>query len=238
MAMAIPKILHQTSKTADIGEACRPYQEKLIRLHPDWQYHLWTDADNLEFVRKEFPDFLDTFVALPKPIMRADVIRYLLMYKIGGLYMDTDYEMLKPFDLLDYPAVVPCEFPGEPGRKSFCNSLFASAPGNIFFKYLIDDLKAKPPLTGDVDVLHATGPQFVTRIYYARGGTQLPVYTPAPELFSPQTPRNHRERRAIIAKGVAYGIHHCHGTWREWSPLYRLKVAAGRLYRRLPDLIP
>ena len=58
--------------------------------------------DNLAFVKSEYPDFVDVFVGLPKNIMRADVIRYLLMDKLGGLYLDTDYEMLKPFDLIDH----------------------------------------------------------------------------------------------------------------------------------------
>ncbi len=233
--MAIPKLIHQTAKTREVTDRCKPYQQRLIALHPDWEYHLWTDEDNLAFVKSEFPDFLDVFTSLPKPIMRADVIRYLLMYKLGGLYLDTDYEMLKPFDLLDYEAVLSWESSHKPvpGGDLLCNCIFASTPGHPLFKLMIDDLKSNPPLAEDPDVISATGPKFVTRIFHRAKDLGLPVYTPSTELFSPLTPRNEREYRAILSDGVAYGIHHCYGSWREWSLLQRARVAAGRLYRKI-----
>ena len=39
--------------------------------------------------------------------MRADVIRYLIMYKIGGVYLDLDYEVLKPFEFGDHKLILP-----------------------------------------------------------------------------------------------------------------------------------
>lgn len=233
--MAIPKLIHQTAKTREIPDECEAYQERLLDLHPGWKYHLWTDEDNFAFVKSEFPDFFDVFTSLPRPIMRADVIRYLLMYRLGGLYLDTDYEMLKPFDLLDYDAVLPWESSHKPvpGGNLLCNCIFASEPGHPLFKMMIDDLKANPPLSPDVDVISATGPKFVTRIFHRAEGLKLSVYTPPTELFSPLTPRNRREYRAILRGGTAYGIHHCHGSWREWSLLERAKMLAGRTYRRL-----
>ncbi len=102
----IPKLIHQTAKTRDLPADCLEYVEQLKRLHPDWTYKLWTDEDNLEFVTREFPEFLETYQAFPRNIMRADVIRYLIMYRLGGFYLDTDYEMLKPFDLCDREIVL------------------------------------------------------------------------------------------------------------------------------------
>ena len=230
--MAIPRLIHQTAKTRELTPQCEVYQRKLLSLHPDWQYHLWTDEDNLGFVSREFPDFLETFVSLPKPIMRADVIRYLLMYKLGGLYLDTDYEMLRPFDLLNFEAVLPWESCKYQGEGILCNSIFASVPGHPLFKLMIDDLKANPPLGPNLNVLQATGPEFVTRVYRRAAGLNLQIYMAPKELFSPPTPCNEREYRAIIRDGVAYGIHHCHGSWREWTLLQRAKMAVGRVYRR------
>jgi len=39
--------------------------------------------------------------------MRADVIRYLITYRIGGLYLDLDYEMLQPFRHTDKELMLP-----------------------------------------------------------------------------------------------------------------------------------
>jgi len=62
----IPKLIHQTAKTQEIPEKWRSFQFKLKSLHPDWTYRLWTDKDNLDFVTREFPDFLKVYQSLPK----------------------------------------------------------------------------------------------------------------------------------------------------------------------------
>jgi len=126
----IPKLIHQTAKTGELPEECKPYVEKLKALHPDWTYKLWTDEDNLQLVKTRMPEFLDVYLKLPKNIMRADVIRYVYMYKLGGLYLDTDYEMLKPFDFNQHDIVLPWEITDENGKGTrVANSIFASVPG-------------------------------------------------------------------------------------------------------------
>lgn len=229
----IPKLIHQTAKTADLPKRLRGFQRRVQELHPGWTYKLWTDADNLAFVKGEFPDFLETFQKLPRNIMRADVIRYLLMYRLGGLYLDTDYEMLKPFDMLDHDIVLPWETSGElgAGNDLLCQAFFASSPGRPFFKMLIDELKANPPLEG-ADVEKSTGPGFVTRMYRRASEQGMKIYTPQRPLFSPPSPRSPREYKKILAEGVAYGIHHCDGSWRDFTLRQRVRNKLSRIYHR------
>jgi mannosyltransferase OCH1-like enzyme len=216
----IPRLIHQTAKTRDIPRKWREYQAKVQQLHPDWSYRLWTDEDNLAFVRTEFPEFLHTFQRLPKNIMRADVIRYLLLYKLGGLYLDLDYEMLKPFDLLEHEVVLPWE------RDGACvsNAFMAAAPGNRFFKMVIDDLAANPPLNAGVaEVENSTGPKYLTKMLPRALEAGAEVHSPSGPLFSPPSPRSPRQYRKIVRENVAYGIHHCDGTWREHSIPRRIR---------------
>ena len=93
----IPKIIHQTWKTDIPPSKWIPFIEKVKKLNPEWEYILWTDADNDEFVKTNFPDFYNVFNNFSRGIMRADVIRYLIMYKIGGVYLDLDYEVFENF---------------------------------------------------------------------------------------------------------------------------------------------
>jgi inositol phosphorylceramide mannosyltransferase catalytic subunit len=234
----IPKLIHQTAKTADIPEQWRAYQQKVRDLHPDWTYRLWTDDDNLALVKSELPDFVDVFTKLPKNIMRADVIRYVLMYLRGGLYLDLDYEMLKPLgDLAKYDCVLAMETPGGFGPESrVANAFFASAPGHPFFKAVLDELRASPPIgTPDVEVLGATGPAFISRVLHERfrgdhSGLNMRI---APrEWFDPRVPRSARQYRAVVNAGVAYGIHYCHGTWRNYSLRQRLRNQLGAFVRK------
>jgi mannosyltransferase OCH1-like enzyme len=231
----IPKLIHQTAKTADLPENLRVYQRKVQALHPDWTYKLWTDDDNLALMRDELPEYLDVYTRLPKNIMRADMIRYAILYRRGGLYLDTDYEMLKPYDLLTHGCVLPVETPGdfEPNGR-LGNAILASSPGHLFFKAVLDELRANPPLTVDPDdggrsVLMTTGPHFISEVLHRLSGCeQMNIFLPHKELFHPNTPRNPREYQAILDRGSAYGVHHCAGSWREYTfrQLLRQKVSA------------
>jgi mannosyltransferase OCH1-like enzyme len=218
---AIPKIIHQTARTRDISREWSCFQAKVLALHPGWEYRFWTDDDNWRFVHREFPEFFSVYVALPKSICRADVIRYLIMYKIGGLYLDLDYEMLKPFDLLHHTLVLPYSRQRDAGDDCnlLGNSFFASVPGHPFWKSLIDSVAADPPQGDDIDVESATGPRFVTRIYGAQQSTASGIITPHRQLFHPPIPRSARQYRTMVRCGESYGIHHCHGTWRSREPL-------------------
>jgi inositol phosphorylceramide mannosyltransferase catalytic subunit len=235
----IPKLIHQTARTPDLPEKLRVYQRKVQELHPDWAYKLWTDEDNLALMRDELPEYLDTYTRLPKNIMRADMIRYAILYRRGGLYLDTDYEVLKPFDLAQYDCVLPVETEGEFGEGSrICNAFLASAPGHPFFKMVLDELRANPPLNipqgdGGTSVLTTTGPHFISDVLRRLPNRDaLNIALPRKALFNPPTPTNPRQYRAIVNSGVAYGIHHCVGSWREYTLPQRVRHHLSRLVRR------
>ena len=92
----IPKIIHQTWKNSSLPDNIRSYTNRVKRLHPQWDYVLWTDEENEKLVRTHYPAYLHTYKTFPKNIIRADIIRYLILHRHGGLYLDLDYEMLKP----------------------------------------------------------------------------------------------------------------------------------------------
>jgi mannosyltransferase OCH1-like enzyme len=94
----IPRTVHQTWRDADIPEPLRSHAETWRRLHPDWSYRLWTDADLAELVEGRYPDLAPIFHAYAKPIMRADLGRYLVLKSFGGIYADLDAEALRPWD--------------------------------------------------------------------------------------------------------------------------------------------
>lgn len=98
----IPKIIMQTWKTKDVPKKWKASERSIKKFMPDWDYHLMTDEDNLVFVERYFPDFLHHFKTFEYPIQRADAIRYMWLYVMGGIYFDLDLELLKPLDDLFY----------------------------------------------------------------------------------------------------------------------------------------
>jgi mannosyltransferase OCH1-like enzyme len=226
----IPKLIHQTWKTDDIPKKHRPFVNKVKTLNPEWSYKLWTDRDNDEFVKSEFPEFHRVFTGFSKNIMRADVIRYLIMYKIGGVYLDLDYEVLKPFNFENKNIVLPLWLSVKDGDPAdiLGNFFLASVPGHRYWLDAINELKNNPPIVTDyTQVLEATGPIFVTRIYNSNRYQDIDV--PEKIIYNPiHHPNTIGYGKQYIEKiknnGVSLGIHYTWGSWIERLTLAYLKA--------------
>ena len=144
-----PRIIFQTWKNRDIPEMFRPWVESWKKYNPDYEYRLYTDEDNRDFVEKEFPQYLEAYNSYRAEIYRCDFVRYLYLYYHGGIYADLDFECLKSFEPLlsewDNNAGVLL------GQQSFgdieqfkkmrtmrCpNALMISRPRNFFWKIVL-----------------------------------------------------------------------------------------------------
>jgi mannosyltransferase OCH1-like enzyme len=232
--MAIPPLIHQTWKNASVPLRWRHLVESVKRNHPGWTYRLWTDEEMDAHVQARHPALHPVYVAFEKNVMRADVFRYVLMYDFGGLYCDLDYEFLRPYPYGDAEVVLSEErSPGHgDGDLQIANYVFASAPGHPFWKDVLDDLVHNPPVVHTVDdIVAATGPGFLTRIFLAnRDRYTGMVLTPRP-IFSPRRLRGWNES-AKLKKSGAFGIHHAWGSWKERLSAYYLRNKAKRLLRR------
>jgi mannosyltransferase OCH1-like enzyme len=218
----IPKIIHQTWKTDEIPEKWIHFVNRVQELNPDWQYKLWTDDNNDAFVKSEYPEFFDIFKGFSRNIMRADVIRYLIMYKIGGVYLDLDYEVLKPFDFKDHKIVLPLNRSVEYGDKknALGNCIFASVPGHAFWKDVINDLSKNPPIVTDYSqIVDSTGPGLLTRIY--NENYYQDIHLPERLIYHPPSPKRKKDADKLRNNNVSLGIHHPWGSWKvRWTSTY------------------
>ena len=171
----IPKIIHQTWKTSELPIPQKHLAETWKTFLPDWEYILWTDEMNREFVATYFPDFLEKYDSYPKNIQRADAIRYLLLKKYGGLYVDLDFECLENIDFLiehaDFTAGKEPHWHAERFGLPYiiCNAFMSSTPDNDFINFVCDRLINYPYMEVDspIDVLNSTGPLLLTNSYNA-----------------------------------------------------------------------
>jgi mannosyltransferase OCH1-like enzyme len=126
---SIPRIIHQSWKTDQLPWRWKNTMASVKRWHPDWEYRLWTDEKADAYVREQHPDFYPIYAGFSRGIMRADVMRYILMYDQGGMYCDLDYEFIRPYNYGKSNLVLGCEFDrafGDP-RDQVANYVFASA---------------------------------------------------------------------------------------------------------------
>ncbi|CZR69334.1 probable glycosyl transferase [Phialocephala subalpina] len=134
--------------------------------NPGHRYEVLTDNNDLYYVEENFgpngcnrPDIVETYRSLTAKIIKADLLRYLVMYVEGGVYADIDVEALKPikrfipdrYDEGDIDMVISVEI-DQPdfkehailGKKSqsFCQWTFMCKPRLPMMLKLVDNILA------------------------------------------------------------------------------------------------
>ena len=161
----IPKIIFQTWIDNDIPDKWKCSPESIKRVMPDWEYILFTDEDNRNFVKKHFPDFLPYYDNFPHNIQKADAIRYMWLYKKGGIYMDLDFEVLHPLDCL-FTSDIDVYLVNSSNVGSYLtNSFMASKPGCKLWLDCIEAMKKPLPfycMGKHLSVMNSSGPVMLT----------------------------------------------------------------------------
>jgi len=165
----IPKLIMQTWKDRNIPKKWKSSKESIKKHMKGWRYILMTDEDNLKFVGKYFPDFLPYYNKFEYNIQRVDAVRYMWLYIYGGIYMDLDFEVLKPMDDL---------FTKKDNSKVYLvssgnigvyitNSFMASKPRCKLWLDVIERMKKPLPwyyLGKHARVMNTTGPIMLTHV--------------------------------------------------------------------------
>jgi len=100
--MAIPRIIHQTlPDKKNINPIFLANVDRLKYLNENWDHRLYDNNDCRRFISDYYSrDFLKSYDRI-NPLygaVRADFFRYLLMYEIGGVYLDIKSTANKKLD--------------------------------------------------------------------------------------------------------------------------------------------
>ncbi len=89
--MSIPKIVQQTYVTSDLPSPTRNIIIQMKRQNPDFKFVLYDDQAMGLFMKNNFHGRVyDCFTRLNMGAAKADLWRYCVLYKIGGVYLDID----------------------------------------------------------------------------------------------------------------------------------------------------
>ncbi len=243
----IPKIIHQIWNTRDVPEAWVPYVASWRKQHPQWQYRLWTHDEGRRLVETRFPGFLDVYQAFSYDIQRVDALRYMILVTHGGLYVDLDFECLRPIDdlLRARQVVVARDLRAHAARHGlrsmFCNGFMAAAPGHPFLFKAIDALtETRVRISLHQEVMASTGPIFLTRVLQACAEMEIhaldeqvlfPFANDSPEMtvLSARAPGHLALKERCLKQG-SYCIHYWAQSWA--------KNLAGALNNPRPHQVP
>ncbi|MBA3752181.1 hypothetical protein H0X06_05335 [Candidatus Dependentiae bacterium] len=221
----IPKIIHQIW----VGPKQPPSifkksQESIAKYHPDWEYKLWTDADipNFHLHNKKFYDLSNNYGE------KADILRYEILYRYGGIYLDVDFVCLKPLDVLSHydlwTSLQPLDCRGD-----INNAVIGSVPGHPILKDCIltipHDWYAIHDAKGINSVLDKVGPRHFQRSFMKFvNDTTLHIIAFPASFFHPidirdrliglqVSKRTNRQKMDSLIKPESFAVHYYAGSW-------------------------
>ena len=163
----IPKIIHYCwfgrGEMPQLAKDCIASWHKYM---PDWEYKLWNedvfDVYSVPYTKEAYETKKYAFV--------SDYVRLYALNKEGGVYLDVDFEVYKPFDdLLHWNA-----FAGFEGSKfsPLMMGVIASCHDGIWVKEQLDHYQGRRFVNGDGSLDLTTNVKFVTENMRMNGFVQ------------------------------------------------------------------
>lgn len=167
----IPKILHYFYDSALPTPDCVTRWPAI--LGPDWEIRMWEPHEVVHHQK-------DWLIENKAWATLADVARLQAMVEVGGIYLDTDIELIKPPGHLLEKAWV-----GVEGAFTICNAALGSQLGNPFFKCALRKIR-KCNLIGIVNCGHVNlgGPVLLTELWNSE--SSLPTGVEQDGMITPE----------------------------------------------------
>ena len=208
----IPKIIHYCwfgrNPLPELAIKCIASWKKYL---PDYEIKEWNEDNfNLNlypYVREAYDKRKYAFV--------TDVVRLYALYHEGGIYMDTDVEVLKPLDSF----LLHTAFSGFESYENIQTAIMASEKGGLFCKDNLDYYDDKHFVKPDGSLDLTTNVVTMTNYMLPKGLKQDNTYQDFEGLitFYPKEyfcPINQVTKRLLITENT-YTIHHFSGSWIE-----------------------
>ena len=141
----IPLHIYQTWHTKDLlPPKMRKCVEKLKTDNPEFEHHLYDNEECHHFIKTNFDKrVLNAFNKLKPGAFKADLWRYCILYKKGGIYLDIKYQCEPKFKLIDLAndnLYVKEYWNGKYLDNAVYNGFLISKPNNEKYKNIIDQI--------------------------------------------------------------------------------------------------
>lgn len=226
----IPKKIHYcwfgNKEIPEDAQRCIDSWKKYL---PDYEFKLWNqdnfDLELFPYAKEAYENRKFAFV--------TDVVRLYALYYEGGVYMDTDVEVLKSYD----PFLHHHAFSGFETNKTFPTGTMAAEKGSIWAKELLDDYNNRHFVKEDGTFDYTTNTTTILNYMIGKGLVANNTYQDFPGLVTAYPseyfcPKDHAT--GVIHKtDKSVCIHHFAGSWLPSTPLSRarhnLKVFLSRV---------
>lgn len=122
----IPRIIHHVwLGSKPLPERFARWRDELIAMHPGWEFWLWDDA---KVAKLNCPQLFHHSTVKSS---HSNMVRMEAVYRFGGVYVDCDFEPVKPLDDL----LVHRAFIGRETKHSLCSAAFGTEPEHPWLRW-------------------------------------------------------------------------------------------------------
>jgi inositol phosphorylceramide mannosyltransferase catalytic subunit len=211
----IPKILHFIW----IGKNQIPtiynyYIQSWLFNHKDWKYYFWDDSNIPILYNQETYDKSETYA------QKADILRYELLYKYGGIYIDCDFLCIKPIDKLIENID---GFSAYESNEFIAIGIMGFKKGDLFLRKIIEYLEYNVLLNKEKNIPNQTGPVFFTKLcnLFIKNDNKYKLFDPSYFYF--YTYNNKINNHPITYNNETYALHLWGYSWDK-NKLFSKKI--------------
>lgn len=148
--LTIPKRIHQIYgifndgiplEDIDIFRECVDETKRFCKKNK-YEYKMWNLKDCEELICEDYPQYIWLWTEFRHDIQRADFIRYLILHKYGGWYVDCDVYPIQNLEPLLSNKQVFTYWNNDKKRFPY-NAIFGSAFQNELFIKISDDIEKR-----------------------------------------------------------------------------------------------
>ena len=161
----IPLNIFQTWYTKTLPPLMFHACNTIKMMNPAFQYHLFDDNDCREFIQNNFPEYvLEAYDNLLPGAYKADLWRYCILYKKGGIYLDIKYKPYNGFKFINLTEQEHWVLDAD--GCGIYNALMVCKPENTILFHAIHQIveNVKNKYYGESS-LHPTGPHLLARYF-------------------------------------------------------------------------
>jgi len=205
----VPMRIHQIWLGSPFPEKYRAFQESWKKYHPDWEYYLWTDAELEKFnlYNRALYDASTNYGE------KSDIARYEILHKMGGLYVDTDFECLKPFDLFNhcYDFYIGIQ-PLDTAYVQLGIGLIGATAGHPLLKQVIERMRGNAK--NNKAIITRTGPLYFTQVFCAVAPFLKGEVIAFPATyFYPKSYAQKDDTTNVWVRPESFAVHHWEASW-------------------------
>ncbi len=195
----IPQVFHFVWTGPPMPDHLRAYMATWEQVNADWDCQLWDEAALAGWMTNQ--DLFDRADEFTRSVgqFRADIARYEILHRHGGIYVDVDFEARKPLD--DLIVDTSCFAAWERDGVWINNAIVGAEPGHPLFAELIAGLPANVERRIGKRPNILSGPQYLTPIARRHDITVFPAALFYPYSWS-------ELERSGEAFPDAYAVHH------------------------------